>query len=102
MVLSPVSLQFALEVIIAIMHRESYGFWQVSSREDITYEQIARYLARKMGISQELVDPIRVDQSGLKFETFPEYTSLDTSRLKEELGMEPPSVWDMLDHILER
>jgi dTDP-4-dehydrorhamnose reductase len=101
MVLSPVSLRFATEAIIAIMQRESYGLWQVSAREDVTYEQMASYLAQKMGISQKLIEPIRVDQSGLRFETIPEHTTLDTSRLKEELGLEPPKVWDVLDEVLQ-
>jgi dTDP-4-dehydrorhamnose reductase len=101
MVLSPVSLRFATEAIIAIMQRERYGLWQVSAREDITYEQMARYLARKMGISQKLIEPISVGQSGLRFETLPEYTTLDTARLEEELGLEPPKVWDVLDEVLQ-
>jgi dTDP-4-dehydrorhamnose reductase len=101
MVLSPVPLRFATEAIIAIMQRERYGLWQVSAREDVTYEQMARYLARKMGISQKLVEPISVGQSGLRFETLPEYTTLDTTRLEEELGLESPKVWDVLDEVLQ-
>ena len=100
MVLSPVSLRFAIEVIIAIMQRESYGLWQVSAREDVTYEQMARYLAQKKGISQKLIEPIRVDQSGLRLETLPKHTTLDTSRLKEELGLKSPTVWDVLDEVI--
>lgn len=101
MVLSPVPLRFATEAIIAIMQREKYGLWQVSAREDVTYEQMARYLARKMGISQKLVEPISVGQSGLRFETLPEHTTLDTTRLEEKLGLEPPKVWDVLDEVLQ-
>ena len=69
--------------------------------EDVSYEQMARYLAQKMGISQKLIAPIRVDQSGLRFETVPEHTTLDTTRLKEELGIEPPKTWDVLDDVLQ-
>jgi len=97
MVLSPVSLRFATEVILAITQKESYGVWQVSAKEDITYEQMARYLARKMSISQKLIEPIKTEHSGLKFETIPEHTTLDISRLKEELELEPPDIWDTLD-----
>jgi dTDP-4-dehydrorhamnose reductase len=99
MVLSPVSLRFASEAIIAIMQRESYGFWHISAREDVTYEQVAIYLARRTGVSQGLIEPIKVAQSGLAFETIPEHTTLDTSRLREELGLESPSVWETLDEI---
>jgi len=101
MVLSPVSLSFATDTIIAIMQRESYGTWQVSAREDITYEQMAMYLAEKMGVSQKLIEPIKLHQSGMTFETIPKHTTLDTSRLKEELGIEPPEVWNVLDEVLQ-
>lgn len=101
MVLSPVSLRFATEAIIAIMQRESYGFWHISAREDVTYEQVARYLARRTGVSQSLIEPIKVAQSGLAFETIPEHTTLDTSRLREELDLKLPSVWETLDEIVK-
>lgn len=101
MVLSPISIQFATKVAIAIMERESYGIWQVSAKEDVTYEQIARYLAHKMGISQKLIKPITVDQSELRIETLPKHTTLDTTRLKVELGIEAPRAWDALDEVLQ-
>jgi dTDP-4-dehydrorhamnose reductase len=96
-VLSPISLDFAIDVIIAIIQRERYGIWQVSANEDVTYEQIAQYLAHKMGVSQKLIKPVSVDQSELFLETNPEHTTLDTTRLKVELGITPPYVWDMID-----
>jgi dTDP-4-dehydrorhamnose reductase len=101
MVLSPVSLRFATEAIIAIMRQESYGTWHVSAGEDVSYEQIARYLAGRMGLSQGLIEPIKAAESGLVFEAIPKYTTLDTSRLTEELGLELPSVWETLDEIAE-
>lgn len=100
LVLAPVSLRFATEVILAVMRKESYGFWQVSAAEDVTYEQMARYVARKIGAPQSLIEPVQSVQSGLVLETVPSYTTLDASRLKDELDIDPPSVWATLDEVL--
>jgi dTDP-4-dehydrorhamnose reductase len=100
MVLSPVSIRFAVEAAIAIMQSERYGIWQVSATEDVTYEQMARYLARKIGASETLIEPVKSAESGLSFETIPMYTTLDTSRLQDELGLRPPSIWESLDNAI--
>jgi dTDP-4-dehydrorhamnose reductase len=99
MCLSPVSLGYAVETILSVMAKRRYGLWQVSARQDVTYEALARHLARKIGASQELIQPVEAARSDLQFETIPEHTTLDTSRLKEELGLEVPSVWDAVDEI---
>jgi dTDP-4-dehydrorhamnose reductase len=99
MVLAPVSLRFATEVILAVMQRDSYGLWQVSAAEDVTYEQMARHLARKIGAPQSLIEPVESGKSGLALEFISKHTTLDTSRLKDELGLAPPSVWETLDEI---
>ena len=100
MVLAPVSLRYAVKVIIAVMEKKSYGLWQVSAKEDVTYEQLARYVAGKKAVPQKLIQPVKAEQSGLKLETIPAHTTLDTSRLHDELGIEPPSVWETLDEVL--
>ncbi len=100
MVLAPVSLRYAVEVISTVMEKNSYGLWQVSAKEDITYEQLARYVAEKIDVSQKLIQPVKAEQSALKLKTIPMHTTLDTSRLQYELGIEPPSVWEALDEAL--
>jgi dTDP-4-dehydrorhamnose reductase len=97
MVLAPVSLRFATETIISIVQGKKYGIWQVSAGEDVSYEQVARYLADKVGVSQRYIDSVKIENSGIKFETNPVHTTLDISRLKNELGIEPPHIWDTID-----
>jgi dTDP-4-dehydrorhamnose reductase len=100
MVLAPVSLRFATEIILAVMQKKSYGIWQVSAAEDVTYEEMARHLARKIGAPQSLIAPVKACESGLTMETIPEHTTLDASRLKGELNITAPSVWDTLDEVI--
>lgn len=97
MALAPVSIDFAVNALIEIAHRKSYGVWHISAKEDISYEELARHLARRIGVGQEYVQPINAIDSGLSFESIPKYTTLDTSRLQRELGIDPPDTFDTID-----
>ncbi len=99
MVLAPLPIDFASKVIIEIAEKKRFGIWQVSAREDITYEELARHIARKIGVSQRYVKPIKAHDSGLKFESIPQYTTLDTSRIENELELNPPDVWNTIDSL---
>ena len=97
--LAPVSIDFAVNAMIEIANRKSYGIWHISAKEDITYEKLARHLARRVGASQQHVQPIKAIDSGLVFESIPKCTALDTSRLRKELGINPPAPFDTIDSI---
>jgi dTDP-4-dehydrorhamnose reductase len=101
MVMSPVSLPYAVDVIDHVANLRFPGIVQVSGSEDITYEEAARYITRRLGMCQDLVRPIRSSDLGLSLESVPTHTTLDTSRLITDLGMQPPSVWSTLDSILD-
>ncbi|MBP7506354.1 MAG: sugar nucleotide-binding protein [Prolixibacteraceae bacterium] len=98
--ISPISLSYAVEALAAIGERKFSGITHVAAKEDITYEQMALYIARKMNADVQLVQPVKARESGLTLEHIPFYTSLDASRLRVELGMEPPDVWSVLDNII--
>jgi dTDP-4-dehydrorhamnose reductase len=97
--LAPVSIDFAVNAMIGIANRKSYGIWHISAKEDITYEELTRHLARRVGASQQYIQPIKAIDSGLAFESIPKYTALDTCRLRKELGINPPSPFDTIDSI---
>ncbi len=100
MVLAPVSLEFATAVLLAIADERLSGIWQVSADKDITYEELARYIAEKLGADYGLVQPVSVNHSGMEFERIPKNTTLDTGRIENELGLKPPEIWDTVDSII--
>jgi dTDP-4-dehydrorhamnose reductase len=93
MVMAPVSLDFAVQVLVKVMELRLPGILQVSARQDVTYEETARYLARRLGVNQDLVKPVHSYRSGVTLEHIPRHTALDVGRLQSFLGMEPPDVW---------
>jgi dTDP-4-dehydrorhamnose reductase len=100
MTMAPVPMTFAVEVLGRIAERRRPGIVQVSADQDITYEQAARFLAERLNADDKLIQPIRARDSGGSFESIPRHTTLDTTILRTELGLEPPNVWTALTSVL--
>ncbi len=100
MVLAPVSIDFTVNALIEIANKQSCGIWHISANKDTTYADLARHLARRMGISQQFIQPIKTKDSGLVFESIPQHTTLDATRLQKELGIHPPDPFDAIDSII--
>lgn len=100
MTLAPVSLHFSIQVLYKISKIRLPGIVQVSANKDITYAEAARYIANIIGANPDLVQPINSDAAGLQFEAIPRYTSLDTSRLREKLGIDVPDIWSTINSVL--
>lgn len=101
MVFAPVSLDFAVEVLLQVAELRLPGIVQVSGEQDITYAQVAYRMAQLLGVSPEdLVQPITAAEANLQLEALPKHTTLDTSRLKMSLDISPPPVWTTIDQFL--
>ena len=100
MVLSPVPVDFAIKAIIKIAELKKTGIFQVSARQDITYEALARHIAKNIGAGERSIQPIKANESGLNLEHIPKHTTLDTSRIEKELGLITPNALDTVDSIL--
>ena len=98
-VLSPVPLPFAIRVLHRIAELRLSGIVQVSGERDVTYEQVARHIAKRIGTDPDLVQPIRSREADPQLEAIPPYTTFDTTRLRMELGMDPPDVWSTIDSV---
>jgi dTDP-4-dehydrorhamnose reductase len=91
--MAPVPLGFVVEVLLRLAAVPLEGVVQVSAAEDITYEQAARHIARRLAADPSLVQPLTAAAAGLDLEHLPAHTTLDTTRLRTELGLAPPDVW---------
>jgi dTDP-4-dehydrorhamnose reductase len=96
---SPIPLDFVVECLLRIGYRHLRGIIQISNDRDITYEEAARFLADRLGADPELIKPISAVQRGIPRESCNTHTTLDISRLTEELQVKPPTVWEALDSL---
>lgn len=100
LVLAPVSVRFAVDVLLGVAERRMLGIVQVSAQQDVSYEDVARYLARRLGASEALIQPGHSRDAGFPQACVPRHTTLDTTRLRGELGLTPPDVWETIDEVL--
>lgn len=94
---APLPLSFSIETIAEVARRRLAGITQISGNRDITYEQAARHIVRQLGRRQFLVKPTPEPRSGERVSETPSYTTLDTTRLREELKRLPPDVWSTIN-----
>lgn len=100
MVVSPIPLDFTVKVLISLAQQKRFGIWHLSGKEDVSYEQIARQIARKEGAPQQCVQPIKAREFGLNLEHIPKYTTLDMSEMEKNMKFYPPDVWETIDSFL--
>lgn len=99
MALSPISLSLAVDVLIKVAEKKLTGIAQVSGDRDISYADLVRRIAERLGAPPELVRPVRVKDSGIQVEAAPAHTTLETSRIESELGIRAPDVWETIDSV---
>jgi dTDP-4-dehydrorhamnose reductase len=96
-VMSPVSRAFAVLALQRIAAARLTGVWQVSGDRDVTYEDAARHMARRLGAREDLIQPITARAAHIPCAFVPRCTTLDTTRLQAELGLNVPDVWSAID-----
>jgi dTDP-4-dehydrorhamnose reductase len=92
-----ISLPFAVEVLCRVAEVRRPGIFQVSSDREVTYAQAAERLAARIGVCPKLVRPTKVDGMFELSGSPPQYATMDCTRMREELGLEPPDVWQAID-----
>ncbi len=96
-VMAPLSAAFATEVICRVETYRRAGVTQASASEDISYADVAAYLAMRIAADMNLVKPVSSKNAGVP--TFPDHTTLDTTSLRE-LGLEAPLPARALDQFI--
>ena len=96
MFISPVPISLAVSVIQKIAERQIPGIFQLSSIQDVTYYDLSTYMALKLSLNEQLIQPISSRVVGINYSA--KNTTLDCSRLAE-LEILPPNVWTALDEI---
>ncbi|HEY0322895.1 MAG TPA: sugar nucleotide-binding protein [Pyrinomonadaceae bacterium] len=96
MVMAPLPLSFVTGVLSRLIELRLPGIMQVSAARDVTYAEAARHIARSVGAAPELVQPVSFTEAGITKSAAPEHTTLDTTRLRAELELEPPDVWETI------
>jgi dTDP-4-dehydrorhamnose reductase len=100
MLVAPVSLEIVVSVAASLLCRPtSTGIFQLSAYDQVSYAEIASWLAEALGVGLDLVKPAKArDAKGAMW--LPDHARLGCARLVRELGIELPGARGALDYFL--
>jgi dTDP-4-dehydrorhamnose reductase len=79
MMLAPVSLRQVLDVLMVLGLKRSAGIYHLSGAEDMSYLQLASFLAQQLKRPLSLIQAVRALEKGIQKSFLPRFTTLDCS-----------------------
>lgn len=99
--LAPVGLPLVSKAIMLAANYRLSGILQISADRDLSWAELAQYLVFKTGSKDELIKSIPVADSAFALPHEPKNTTLDTSRLTNELNLHPHSVFETVNRAVD-
>jgi len=89
--IAPITLDKVADAVMQIADGGHAGTWQLSGPVDVSYAEFAREIARRLDRPPRLITQSRASEE-TQVEQVPRHTTLDTRRVREELGLhfDPP------------
>ena len=99
MMMAPTLAADAATAIVALLQAREAGVWQLSGPRDVSYAEIAGFIARQVGADPTLVEPIAAASAGMPAGATPRHTTLDSSALAR-FGIAPRDPWEVIAAVL--
>jgi dTDP-4-dehydrorhamnose reductase len=100
MVMAPTPIGVAAAAITALLAERCSGIWQLSGPRDISYAEVAAYIARRLAADRALVRPVAAASAGMPEGSTPRNTTLDSSALRARFGIATPAPWPTIEGVL--
>lgn len=104
MIFSPISLKYVAESLASIGEKRISGNLHLSGSRNISYLDFAQSLAKKIGISGELIDPTTSEAVGIHIPFKPKFSGIGMERTTQLTGIKPQEldmvVNDLADQLL--
>jgi dTDP-4-dehydrorhamnose reductase len=97
LLMAPVLLSDVVSILDIVIKKRLSGIFQVSSSNEISYVEAARLGAKLLNVDENLIQPVGASQSGHDVEPVPTHSTLNTDRLKKELGVELPDACQVVE-----
>jgi dTDP-4-dehydrorhamnose reductase len=98
MMMAPVPIALVSQAIAALLGDRTIGIFQLSGPRDVTYADIARHIARRVGADERLVEA--VSAPGMPAGATPFNTTLDSTLLRDRYGIAVPDAFEVVDEVL--
>jgi dTDP-4-dehydrorhamnose reductase len=100
MTMAPAETALVAGAISALMQDGARGIFQLTGPRDLSYAEIGRYLAKRLGADPALVGENTTLDAGLPAGSARPHTTLDSSRLRAAYGIAAPDVLEIIDSVI--
>jgi dTDP-4-dehydrorhamnose reductase len=99
MTLAPTLMASVTSAISSLLRERASGIFQLTGPRDVSYADVGRFLAAKLGVESSLVQTSSARGAGLPDGATPLHTTLDSSALRNRFGLKVPDVWQVIDSV---
>jgi len=100
MMMAPTPVALVASAIEALLHTRAQGIYQLTGPQDVSYAEIGRHIAKRVGAPSRLVEPVTAASAGMPEGTTPRHSTMDSSRLDQRFGIRVPGPWQVIDAAL--
>lgn len=100
MTMAPAEIAMVSEAIAALLKDRACGIFQLTGPRDLSYLEIGRYVAKKLGVDPALVAEGSTTDAGLPRGSARAHTTLDSLRLRDLYGFSVPDVLNVVDSLI--
>jgi len=100
MMVAPTLDREAASAIVELLKSRQTGVWQLSGARDVSYGEVASFIADRIGADPGLVQPVLAASAGMPEGSIPRHTSLDCSALEQRFGIKPRDPWLVIEEAL--
>ena len=101
MTMAPTATEMVSAAIAALLGDGVRGIYQLTGPRDVTYADIGRHVAARLGADPALVRESSTTEAGLPPGSAREHTTLDSSRLREAYGIVTPETAAIIDAVID-
>jgi dTDP-4-dehydrorhamnose reductase len=98
--MAPVPVETVARAVANLLGDRATGVFQLTGPRDISYAQVARHLAGRLGVDASLIDPVSAHSVGQPSGATPRHTTLDSSSLRRGYGLIVPDAFEVLEQAL--
>ena len=100
MVMAPTPVGVAAAAIAALLADRATGIWQLTGSQDVSYAEIAGYIAQQICADPALVRPVAAASAGMPEGSTPRHTTLDSGALQRLFAIAAPEPWPTIEAVL--
>ena len=101
MTMAPVPIGLVSAAIAALMESRAPGLFQLTGPQDVSYTDVARHLADRLGAAPALVTPVSAHEAGMPDGATPRHTTLDSTALRQRFGIVAPGPWEVVNAVAD-